>query len=163
MRLFSLDPADTAVRTSNVQLYALYTLNKQLLVSPGYTLFFKKEAYILNGNLAYFKFPRNYWGIGNQLPEENEELVDYTLFRLENRLLKKLSDRWFAGIQFSYYRVFNVEPEPGGILETNRPAGWNGYTASGTGPAVVARYARYCREPLERSLSGNKHPFQREI
>ena len=62
MRLFSLDPTDPAVRTSNVQMYILYTLNKQLLVSPSYTLFFKREKYLLRGNLAYFKFPRYFWG-----------------------------------------------------------------------------------------------------
>lgn len=137
MRLFSLEAADTAVRTSNVQLYALYTLNKQILVSPSYTLFFPQEKYILKGNLAYFKFPRNYYGIGNDLPETNEELVDYTLFRAENRFLRKLNRQLFAGLQWNYYRVFDVEQKEGGLLETNQPAGWDGYIASGLGAALV--------------------------
>lgn len=137
MRLFSLDPGDTSVRTSNVQMYALYTLNKQLLISPSYTLFFKGEKYSLRGNIAYFKFPRFYYGIGNQLPEENEELVDYTLFRLENRLLRKLNKQIFAGLQWNYYQVFNVGQAEGGLLETNKPLGWNGYRVSGLGAAVV--------------------------
>lgn len=133
MCLFSLDPGDTSVRTSNVQMYALYTLNKQLLISPSYTLFFKQEKFSLRGNIAYFKFPRFYYGIGNQLPKENEELVDYTLFRLENRLLCKLNKQIFAGIQWNYYQVFNVSQAEGGLLETNRPLGWNGSRVSGLG------------------------------
>ena len=137
MRLFSLDAADTTVRTSNVQLYALYTLNKQILISPSYTLFFPQEKYILKGNLAYFKFPRYYYGIGNELPETNQELVDYTLLRAENRLLRKVNKQLFAGLQWNYYRVFNVEQEAEGLLETNQPAGWDGYTASGVGAALV--------------------------
>lgn len=137
MRLFSLDAADTSVRTSNVQLYGLYTLNKQILISPSYTLFFPEEKYVLRGNLAYFKFPRNYYGIGNELPETNEELVDYTLFRAENRLLRKLNRELFAGLQWNYYRVFDVEQREGGLLESQQPAGWNGYTASGLGAAFV--------------------------
>lgn len=137
MRLFSLDAADTTVRTSNVQLYALYTLNQQILISPSYTLFFLQEKYILKGNLAYFKFPRYYYGIGNELPETNQELVDYTLLRAENRLLRKVNKQLFAGLQWNYYRVFNVEQEAEGLLETNQPAGWDGYTASGVGAALV--------------------------
>ncbi len=137
MRLFSLDANDTTVRTSNVQLYGLYTLNKQILISPSYTLFFPEEKYVLKGNLAYFKFPRNYYGIGNELPESNEELVDYTLLRAENRLLRKLNQQLFAGLQWNYYRIFNVEQAPEGLLETQQPAGWDGYTASGIGAALV--------------------------
>lgn len=137
MRLFSLDAADTTVRTSNVQLYALYTLNKQILISPSYTLFFPQEKYILRGNLAYFKFPRYYFGIGNDLPETNRELVDYTLLRAENRLLRKLNHQLFAGLQYNYYQIFNVEQQTDGLLETYQPAGWDGYTASGLGAALV--------------------------
>ena len=137
MRLFSLDATDTTVRTSNVQLYGLYTLNKQLMISPSYTLFFPEEKYILDGNLAYFKFPRYYYGIGNNLPETNEELVDYTLIRFENRFLRKLDQQLFGGIQWNYYKVYNVEQEEGGLLESTQPYGWNGYTASGVGAAVV--------------------------
>ncbi|WP_017731095.1 BamA/TamA family outer membrane protein [Nafulsella turpanensis] len=137
MRLFSLDAADTSVRTSNVQLYGLYTLNKQLMISPSYTLFFPEEKYILDGNLAYFKFPRYYYGIGNDLPETNEELVDYTLLRLENRLLRKLDRQLFAGIQWNYYKVFNVQQQEGGLLVSTQPYGWDGYTASGIGAALV--------------------------
>lgn len=137
MRLFSLDPADTSVRTSNIQLYGLYTLNKQLMISPSYTLFFPEEKYILDGNLAYFKFPRYYFGIGNDLAEAGKELVDYTLIRLENRLLRKLDQQLFGGIQWNYYKVFNVEQKEGGLLESTQPYGWNGYTASGLGAALV--------------------------
>ena len=54
---------DTLTRSSNIQMYGLYTLNNQILISPRYTLIFDRERYILNGNLAYFRFPQLYYGI----------------------------------------------------------------------------------------------------
>ena len=68
MHLFKPKGTDTLTRTSNVQAYVLYTLNKQLLISPRYTIFFKEDRYTLQGNFAYFKFPQFYYGIGNNLP-----------------------------------------------------------------------------------------------
>ncbi len=138
MHLFKPKGADTLTRTSNIQAYLLYTQNKQLLFSPRYTIFFKEDRYTLQGNIAYFKFPEFYYGIGNTLPDTNEELVDYTLVRLENKFMKKLSPAIFGGVQWNYYQVFNVTPTPEGLLETTKPSGWQGYRASGMG--LVAAY-----------------------
>ncbi|AHM60513.1 outer membrane protein [Flammeovirgaceae bacterium 311] len=138
MHLFKPRGADTLTRTSNIQAYVLYTINKQLLISPRYTIFFPQDKYTLQGNLAYFSFPQFYYCIGNKLPEENEELVDYTLFRLENKFMKKLTPAIFAGPQWNYYQVYDVVPVAEGLLETTKPNGWNGYRASGLG--LVAAY-----------------------
>lgn len=138
MHLFKPAGADSLTRTSNIQAYILYTLNKQLLISPRYTIFFKNDRYLLQGNMGYFKFPQFYYGIGNQLPQQNEELVDYTLFRLENKFMKKLSPAIFGGLQWNFYKVFDVTPAPEGILSITQPSGWQGYQASGLG--LVAAY-----------------------
>ena len=128
---------DTLTRSSNIQMYGLYTLNNQILISPRYTLIFDRERYILNGNLAYFKFPQLYYGIGNNLPEENEELIDYTLLRAENRFLKQWKPHFFAGPVLNLYKVYKVETEAGGWLEQNKPNGYTGYYSGGAGLSLV--------------------------
>ncbi|WP_236612938.1 BamA/TamA family outer membrane protein [Cesiribacter andamanensis] len=137
MHLFKFRGADSLTRTSNVQAYALYTLNKQLLISPKYTLFTNGERYMLSGNLAYFKFPQLYYGIGNDLPQENEELVDYSYFRAENKFLKKLTPSIFGGIQWNLYSMFGVDSDPEGVLAQTQPLGWRGYRTSGLGLVVA--------------------------
>jgi hypothetical protein len=133
MHLFRFKGADSLTRTSNVQAYALYTLNKQLMISPKYTLFTNGERYMFSGNVAYFKFPRLYYGIGNDLPWDNEEMIDYAYFRAENKFLKKLGPSIFGGLQWNYYSMFGVDSDPEGVLAQNRPAGWRGYRTSGVG------------------------------
>lgn len=133
MHLFKFKGADSLTRTSNVQAYVLYTLNKQLMISPKYTLFSNGERYMLTGNLGYFKFPQLYYGIGSDLPLENEELVDYTYFRAENKFLKKLRPQIFGGLQWNYYSMFDVDSDPEGVLASTKPAGWRGYRTSGVG------------------------------
>jgi len=130
------DNAETT-RKSNIQPYVLYTVLGQVDATARYTIFTNEEKYIIDGRLSYLFFPEFYYGVGNELPETNEELVSYRRVRIENRVLRKISKKLFAGVQYRYMEMFQVEPEEGGLLETSRVPGFDGSRISGVGAAVV--------------------------
>lgn len=124
-------------RKSNVQSYILYTLLGQVDATARYTLFTNQEKYIVNGRFSYLFFPEFFYGVGNKLPESNEELVSYRRVRVENRLLRKVSKKLFAGLQYRYVEMFQVKPKEGGLLATGQIPGSQGSRVSGLGAAVV--------------------------
>ncbi|MCS6820823.1 MAG: hypothetical protein NZ551_03045 [Microscillaceae bacterium] len=138
MYLFKFNYKDTLTRTSNVQAYFIYTLRNQLLTSPSYTLFFNQEKYILRGNIAYFQFPEYFYGIGNSpLDKANRIGIDYELFRIENRFLRKVKGNFFAGIQHRYLEIYNVKYPAGSLIDQINPVGKNGSSASGLGVVLL--------------------------
>lgn len=138
MYLFRFDRYDTRTRTSNVQSYTIYTLNKQILTETSYNLFSNGEKWFLRGNIAFFQFPEYFYGIGdNPVPTDDREQVDYTFLRIENRLLRRVKGHFFAGLQYRYLRIADVEIEPGKILDNTRPFGYQGSRSSGAGFALL--------------------------
>lgn len=134
---FKLGKNKEATRSSNLQTYFLYTQQGQMDGTARYTLFTNEEKYVIQGRFTYLYFPEFFYGIGNNLPAENEELVSYKRVRIRNRVLRKVSKKLFAGLQYRYVEMFQVEPTAGGLLETNRVPGYNGSIVSGLGAAVV--------------------------
>ncbi|WP_299457296.1 BamA/TamA family outer membrane protein [uncultured Microscilla sp.] len=134
---FKMGKNKKATRASNLQTYFLYTAQGQIDGTARYTLFTNEEKYVINGRFSYLFFPEFYYGIGNRLPKENEELVSYRRVRVENRVLRKITQKLFVGLQYRYVEMFQVRPTEGGLLETSQVPGYNGSKVSGLGAAVV--------------------------
>ncbi|WP_035727771.1 BamA/TamA family outer membrane protein [Eisenibacter elegans] len=124
-------------RTSNVRSYLLYTLNQQLDINAMYTLFSAGERYLTRGQVSYSRFPEFFYGVGNDLSDENEELVDYRRIRLEHRLAKQIFPHFFVGAQYRLAYLYDLVAVPGGMLEGGNITGSQGYTLSGLGLAAV--------------------------
>jgi outer membrane protein assembly factor BamA len=134
MQLFRLSHKnDSTSRTSNVESYFDYTARKQILVSIKNNIFFNKEKFILKGENAYIKFPSLYWGIGNNAPLNPQELISYKMFTITQKLLCKISKKYFAGIQYHYMDVNNVEYFDGNVFAKENIPGSAGSINSGAG------------------------------
>jgi len=93
---------------------------------------------VLTGNIRFQNFPRLYYGIGRNTPEENEEQYDNYQATFEPILLKRLFTKYlFLGGGVRYNRIFNVGIEENGLLATNRPSGFNGSTSVGVELAAL--------------------------
>ncbi len=137
LKLFKLIPEDTVSRTSQVRMLALYTTEKQFIFNTRYQLFTRNEGLFLTGRWEFLKFPEFYYGIGNETPESNEELVEYNSIGIESRVLKQVIPGFFPGIEFRYYSRFNYKLIDGGLLERTQVAGYNGSRLAGVGPLFV--------------------------
>lgn len=134
---FNLNKFNPDTRNSNVQAAFVYTLAGQVVSSIRYTLFYPSENFSQRGSWGYFKFPEYYYGIGNDLPESNRETVSYQIFSFENRFLKKVGKGIFLGIDQRYLRMWDVNSQEMGLIDSLKITGHNGFSAFGLGPAFI--------------------------
>lgn len=110
--LFKPKGAGPETRTSNIPVAFSYTLNNQLFLSSGYTIFFPEEQWLVRGNLDYRDFPQSYYGIGNRTAEEDKLEIGYQQLLVEPLLLRRVGQReLFIGGGFRYNRFYNTELE----------------------------------------------------
>lgn len=135
--VFRMHKSDTISRKSNIQPYFIYTVNRQILSSIGYTLFFKHEKIRTEGEFAYYYFPEFYYGIGNNLPLSNQDTITYSWLRMYNKTQYKLSNGLFTGLAYEYVNMFDLKRNEGNTLDKTKPFGYEGSLISGLGPSIT--------------------------
>jgi len=123
-----------AIHTSNIRGGAVYTLRKQFLSFLAYQLFLKGDRYRLNGEMGFYDYVYEYYGIGNT-PEERE-IYDDTYFAFQITGTQKLSKGLYAGIssQWEWHDITNFEPVE--ATSSIVPTGFAGGTFGMIGPII---------------------------
>lgn len=129
--LFKPKHAGPKVRTSNVPVSALYSLNNQIILFSSYTVFFKEEKYLLKGNLGYQRFPIYFFGLGPNSFEIDRELLNYNQYLIEPLLLRRVWRKLFIGGGFRFNQIAGVEFEEDGAISRERYPGFNGSRSFG--------------------------------
>ncbi len=135
--LFKFKGAGEETRTSNMPISLLYTLNNQVILGSGYTIFFNQEKWYLTGNLGFSIFPQSYYGVGPLTFERDEETFSFNNYLIEPLLLKKVYRKLFLGGGFRYNIINQVELEEEGNLIREMPSGFDGSTSAGLELAMV--------------------------
>jgi len=136
--LFKFKGSGEETRTSNMPLSLQYTLKNQVFFFSGFEIFTNQEKWVITGNIRFQNFPRLYYGIGRDTPEENEEQYDNYQATFEPILLKRLFTKYlFLGGGIRYNHIFKVGVEENGLLATNRPSGFEGSTSAGVELAAL--------------------------
>ena len=136
--LFKFNGSGEETRTSNIPLSLRYTLNNQFIFYSGFEMFTNQEKWVIEGNAIFQNFPRLYYGIGRDTPEENEVIYDSFQALLEPIFLKQAFTRYlFLGGGLRVNHIFNVETEIDQSIETNLPVGFNGSTSMGAEFAIL--------------------------
>jgi outer membrane protein assembly factor BamA len=122
-------------RPSQATLDLSYSLNQQLILRLTWSGYSARERYYTTGELGYRFFPENYWGIGPSTPPANKERYDTK--RIEGKL-SWLRNVWparslFVGLRLRYQQLYDLTPEPGGLIARGRAPGHAGYRAAGAG------------------------------
>lgn len=130
-------PKDSMNNLSVVGATFLYTLEKQIIVNPNWEFFFKENKWRVSGAFVYQKFPENFWGIGNDTRESDEEKFTAQYLMLRNRATRQVVKNLHVGFQYRFEYAFNMEVDSGGALASGTVPGSEGYRASGAGVAAV--------------------------
>lgn len=110
-------------RKSQIQLGVAYTLKDQLLIFAPFELYYKQN-WKINGEIGYYRYFYNFYGIGNNSREENLEFYDANYPRAITTVSYLLDEKWLAGIS---YRFDNFDvPNTDSLLNALNPAGING-------------------------------------
>lgn len=128
---------DSTARTSNIDFAVIHTQNAQTVVEPTYTIFTKREKYLIRGMLLYTKFPELYYGIGPGTTSDQEELISYKSLRAYNRFLRNIKRGWFVGVQQQYFKTFDVNRSTNRQLPSQTLIGGLGSVVNGVGLASL--------------------------
>lgn len=132
---FKTKNATFDTRPSNLYFVGFYTLENQMLTKLEHTLFTKNEEWVLEGKLEFSKYPEKYYGIGNNTPNSNEQLMDWTKVELRQQFLKKLREKMFVGLQYRFVNFWDigVEDRADGTGSLEEIPGYKGGINSGLG------------------------------
>ncbi len=143
---------DSTTRTSNADVAFVETTNNQTIIDPTYTIFTKGEKYYIKGYFLYSRFPEFFFGIGNYTSPDLKENVSYKSFRINNRTLRKIKGKLFAGLQYQYYNTFDVRFTDNDKYRRHVFSGAEGSITSGAGVAVVLDKRDNILTPTKGSL-----------
>lgn len=128
---FKNEPAES--NPSQIQLIASYTQNKQILFIMPFELYRNNNIWKIKGELTYFRYQFNAYGVGIQSLAENKEVYKANAPKLRLDLLKRFHERTFIGVRMAFDHNNIIETKEGGILEQQSPVGINGGRNAGVG------------------------------
>ncbi len=120
---FDLYKPETDTRLSNIQVLAVYTTAKQILLDTKWFLYTKNEDFIFFGRAFYHKYPDRHYGYGNTTLDlvnyfepnnASSETFNYLAFNTQRVhfspvFLRKIYKRLYGGIQFEYEQLFDFK------------------------------------------------------
>ncbi len=135
--LFKFKGSGDETRTSNMPISLRYTLNNQFILFSGFEIFTNQEKWVIAGNIRFQNFPQLYYGIGHDTPKKNEERYDFVQALFEPILLKQVVKHLYVGAGIRYNHIFNTEFVEDGLIDRERPLGFDGSTSAGAEFAIL--------------------------
>lgn len=132
---------DTSTRTSNTETFASFTQKKQYIAEFNETVLFHKEKYILRGSSIFTRFNEYFYGIGNDINLKLKDTIEFNTFHTTQRFTRVITKKFFAGIQYQFYQVYNIGIRENSILQSYADkgvaVGTHGSQTSGVGPVFL--------------------------
>jgi len=135
-RFFKTGKKDTMIRTSDVNLLALYTLKKQLIVVLSSTLFFPKENRIARFQASYSYYPDKFWGLGDHTAFEEGENFSQRQFFVNPQFLQRVHRKLYIGVSYEFQHTGPVDYIAHGLFDKENITGRHGGNTSGIGPIL---------------------------
>lgn len=130
---FNFPQDSLGARRSSVTIGAVYTQLNQILLYFPFQLFPKNQAYWLNGEVGYYRYVYNFFGIGNAISNDYIEKYTATFPRVRLNLGKKVAPGLFVGLRYTLDDKDISRRDSFGFLERERLTGWQGGRVSGAG------------------------------
>ncbi len=130
------EPVNT--RPSSAQLGISYTTKNQLLIYAPFEFYKDEERWRVLGELGFYKYFYNFFGLGIDSNEEDEEVYEIDFPRLRLSVLRELKPDFSIGIGYEFDAFTNLKIQEDGILERSDAVGKKDGTVSNIG--LVAFY-----------------------
>ena len=127
---------DSNTRPSLIRLNAQTTELDQYSIRPYIDLFTKNNKYNIKASYTFRKFNEYYWGIGNETPNSNKALYDFSQNRLQLRVTKQVFKGIYLGIQSEQNLTNGFNFKGDSLFEKKEVVGNNCSFTSGLGLVV---------------------------
>ena len=121
---------------SQVAVGFAYTLFDQILSFSSWRIFTEDNKNLFSGELGWYDYVFFFYGVGNEVKEEERESYDARLPRLRFDYLRKVNPQLYAGFRYHYDNFDIKKTEPLGLLESGNFTGVEGGRVSGIGPMI---------------------------
>ncbi|MDB4292228.1 BamA/TamA family outer membrane protein [Maribacter sp.] len=99
---FRLKDEEKNTRPSSVQLGVSYTTKKQLLIFAPFEIYKDDERWRMEGELGYYRFFYNFFGLGIDSEKENEEVYEVNFPRLRLNVLREVLPNFSVGLGYEF-------------------------------------------------------------
>jgi outer membrane protein assembly factor BamA len=132
---FYMNKTSSSQFPSSLTMGGAYTQNKQILLFLPYNLYFKNRKHWLYGEVGYYRYIYNFYGIGNFIPTQYSESYTANFARLRFTALTKISKSKYiyTGVKYAYDDIKINKLDSTGLLYNTNIAGNKGGTISGLG------------------------------
>lgn len=121
-------------RPSSISPYFLYTLNNQILLAIEFDMYFK-NGYFLDVKPRYYKYPDQFFGVGNDNAIEDKEIYTDEYQRVDGKFMKIINQQWLSGLRFDFQHNSIYDLDEDGQLISGNFTGTEGGFITGIGPS----------------------------
>ncbi len=130
---FKFKGQSTTTRPSQFQVGGAYTLLNQLLLYFPYQIFTDNNRFQFTGELGYYRFVFDFYGIGNEQPADFREVFTVAFPRVKFQSLYGFKEKQFIGFRYWMDNFRLLELDPMGQLAQGTISGSEGGFLSGLG------------------------------
>lgn len=129
---------DTTNRLSEVSGFTFFTLENQYGLWFDHALYSDQSKWFFLGRLRFQSFPLKYYGIGMDSSPDYLALVDANQVLIKERVLRKVKNNLFVGLELDFQRLGGVNFESSSEApDFELPVGSEGSTNFGIGAGIV--------------------------
>ena len=125
--------SEKQTRASVIQFAGLYTLKNQCTLTTGFDIFAKGEDLRFIGELSYYNYFYNFYGIGKETQKDNFERYQVTFPRLRIAGYRKVKDQISVGLLHQFEGITSINYEKGGLIDKSNYTGKDGGVISSLG------------------------------
>jgi Omp85 superfamily domain len=124
-------------RLSEITAFTFFTLRSQYGFWFDNAVYSDRDRWLLLGRSRIQRFPLLYFGVGPDMSEDAPDVVDGFGVQLRHRAFQKVIPNLFAGVQFDYQSLRDVEFGEDGIATRPLPRGAGGSANFGLGVGIA--------------------------
>lgn len=130
---FRFEGEPKSSRNSQFQFGGAYTQEDQLLFYLPFQLYKKNNEYFAFGEFGYYRYSYFFFGVGNDVPKDYEEVYSVNFPRARINLMKLIAPDFYFGFRYWFDEYDVVKREKGTLLGENLVSGAAGGTVSSLG------------------------------
>jgi len=120
-------------RNSQFQIGTAFTQENQLLFYAPFQLYYNNEKFYSFGELGYYKYSYKFFGVGNEVPDEYEEVYNVNFSRIRLNFMQLVKPQLYLGVRYWFDDYDVVKREEQSILGNNSVVGASGGIVSSLG------------------------------
>jgi len=130
---FALNKKDTLSQASSVSEVIGVSFNGQMYLDINAVFHWNENINIGELTFGLEKFPRQFWGVGNDINPDSSALVTKSFLDVSPTYKRMILPNFYIGLSYNYYNVFDIKYTIDSIHHAKAYRGYDGGLNSGFG------------------------------